>query len=115
MLNHTGTQIIKTKRLLLREIRESDYKDIYAYAQKAEVARYVSWNAHKSLNDSKEVCKMWVKQYETGDKYHWAIIFGGKMQHRGGKTHWRDCLSRLDFGQRLLESRYNDGSRHCGS
>lgn len=79
MLNHKGTQIIKTKRLLLREIRESDYKDIYAYAQKTEVAKYVSWNAHKSLNDSKEVCKMWVKQYETGDKYHWAIIFGGKM------------------------------------
>lgn len=79
MLNHKGTRVIKTERLLLREIRESDYKDIYAYAKKPEVAKYVSWNAHTSVNDSKAVCKMWALQYENGDKYHWAILFGGKM------------------------------------
>lgn len=79
MLNHKGTQIIKTERLLLREIKESDYKDIYEYAKKPEVAKYVSWNAHTSINDSKAVCKMWVSQYESSNKYHWAILFGGKM------------------------------------
>ena len=79
MLNHKGTQIIKTDRLLLREIKESDYKDIYEYSRKPEVARYVSWNAHKSINDSKAVCKMWASQYKNSDIYHWAITFDGKM------------------------------------
>lgn len=79
MLNHKGTQILKTDRLLLREIRESDYEDIYKYACKPEVARYVSWNAHTNRNESKAVCKMWASQYESGNKYHWAITVDGKM------------------------------------
>lgn len=45
MLIHKGTQTIKTERLLLREIKESDFRDIYEYAKKEEVAKYVSWNA----------------------------------------------------------------------
>lgn len=45
MLSHKGTQTIKTERLLLREIKESDFRDIYEYAKKEEVAKYVSWNA----------------------------------------------------------------------
>lgn len=79
MLIHKGTQTIKTERLLLREIKESDFRDIYEYAKKEEVAKYVSWNAHTSINDSKAVCKMWAAQYENGDKYHWAIVHNGKM------------------------------------
>lgn len=79
MLSHKGTQTIKTERLLLREIKESDYRDIYEYAKKEKVAKYVSWNAHTSINDSKAVCKMWAAQYENGDKYHWAIVYNGKM------------------------------------
>lgn len=55
MLNHKGTQIIKTDRLLLREIRECDYEDVYEYARKPEVAKYVSWNAHTNMNESKAV------------------------------------------------------------
>ncbi len=79
MLNHKGTQIIKTDRLLLREIRECDYEDVYEYARKPEVAKYVSWNAHTNMNESKAVCKMWASQYENDDKYHWAITVDGKM------------------------------------
>ena len=41
MLNHKGTQAIKTERLLLRKIKESDYKDMYVFTVKEDVAKYV--------------------------------------------------------------------------
>ena len=34
---------IRTKRLLLREARLSDYDDIHAYAVDADVVRYMDW------------------------------------------------------------------------
>lgn len=78
MHKNRGTQIIKTERLVLRPIRESDYNDVFEFASKEEVAKYVSWNTHKSKEDSKVLCKMWASQYENGERYHWAITMGGK-------------------------------------
>lgn len=75
MLNHIGTKEFKTKRLLLRKIEEDDYKDVFKYASKDEVVKYVSWDVHKNINDTKALCKMWAEQYKNEDKYHWAIVF----------------------------------------
>lgn len=79
MLNHIGTKDIKTDRLLLRKIKKSDYKDIFKYTSKEEVAKYVSWNVHKSIDDTKALCEMWVDEYKSGVKYHWAIVYDNKV------------------------------------
>lgn len=63
-MNHIGTQEIKTERLLLRKVRKSDYKDMYKFTAKEEVARYVSWSPHKSIKETKALCKMWAEEYE---------------------------------------------------
>jgi len=74
MLNHKGTQTIRTNRLTLRKIRAEDYMDMYRYTQKEEVARYVTWDVHKSPETTKAICSMWAKQDENDDRYHWAIV-----------------------------------------
>lgn len=79
MAKNIGTQIISTERLVLRPISENDYKDVFEFAKKEEVARYVSWSPHKSEEDSKELCKMWASEYQNGKRYHWAITLDGKM------------------------------------
>lgn len=79
MLNHKGTQEIRTERLILRKIRESDYKDMYLFTQKEEVARYVSWPVHKNIEDTKAVCKMWADEYKNTDRYNWAIVFDNRV------------------------------------
>lgn len=79
MLNHKGTQEISTKRLLLRAIKKSDYRDVYKYTSKDEVSKYVTWDTHKSIDDTKAVCKMWADAYKNGDKYHWAIVYNGRV------------------------------------
>lgn len=75
MLNHKGTQTIYTERLILRKIREDDYKDMYRYTTKEEVARYVSWSVHHSIDDTKAICKMWANEYSNNDRYNWAIVY----------------------------------------
>lgn len=75
MLNHKGTQTIKTERLTLRRIQENDYKDMYKYTVKEEVAKYVSWTPHESIEDTKAICKMWASEYSNNDRYNWAIVY----------------------------------------
>lgn len=75
MLNHKGTRELKTERLLLRKIKKSDYKDIFKYTSKEEVARYVTWNVHKDIKDTKKLCRMWTDELKSREKYHWAIVF----------------------------------------
>lgn len=79
MLNHKGTQEIRTERLLLRKIRAEDYHDMHQYMIKEEVAKYVTWNVHKSLAETKQLCAFWVSQYADNNKYHWAIVFENKV------------------------------------
>lgn len=79
MLNHKGTQEIRTSRLLLRKIRIDDYMDMYLYTSKKEVAKYVTWNMHKNPDETKNICQIWVNQYENDYKYHWAIVFDNRV------------------------------------
>lgn len=78
-MNNIGTIKITTQRLLLRAIKESDYQDMYQYTVKEEVAKYVSWSPHKSIEDTKELCKMWAEECNKTDRYNWAIILNGKV------------------------------------
>lgn len=78
-MNNIGTIEITTQRLLLRAIKESDYQDMYQYTVKEEVAKYVSWSPHKSIEDTKALCKMWAEEYNKTDRYNWAIVLNGKV------------------------------------
>lgn len=74
-MNNIGTQEIKTERLLLRKIRKSDYKDMYKFTVKEEVAKYVSWSPHKSIRETKALCRMWAEEYKKDNTYRWAIVY----------------------------------------
>jgi uncharacterized cupin superfamily protein/RimJ/RimL family protein N-acetyltransferase len=56
---------IETERLILREIRESDIPHIYAYASNPNVAYFVTWDAHKSLEETKTFYKFVKVSYLT--------------------------------------------------
>ncbi len=52
---------IRTKRLLLREARESDSADIHAYASDPEVARYMDWGPNDEAT-TRDVLDRWTKK-----------------------------------------------------
>lgn len=65
---------IKTKRLLLRKLRSDDAESIFKnWASDSEVAKYVTWNVHKDINETKAILDMWLAEYDNGKCYRYGI------------------------------------------
>lgn len=75
MLNHKGTNIIETERLILRPFRSEDAPVMFRnWAGDRDVPRYLTWNVHRSVADSECVVNMWVAQYNDIKTYNWVIV-----------------------------------------
>lgn len=74
MLKHTGTKIIETQRLILRQFKEKDTSDMFNnWASDDEVTRYLSWQTHSDIEVSKEILKKMIDEYNSEENYNWAI------------------------------------------
>lgn len=49
---------LETERLMIRPWQDSDAEDLYAYASVDGVGQMAGWKPHKSLEESKEILKM---------------------------------------------------------
>ncbi|ARK32513.1 GNAT family N-acetyltransferase [Halalkalibacter krulwichiae] len=54
-----------TERLLLRQWKESDSKDLYEYAKSEKVGPNAGWPPHKNEEESKDIIKMFIKNNDT--------------------------------------------------
>jgi [ribosomal protein S5]-alanine N-acetyltransferase len=73
---------LNTKRLVLRPYRADDREDIFAYASNEEVARYVLWPAHQTVEDSQKFLDFIVAstRHEAGKIFFvFAIELNGKV------------------------------------
>lgn len=103
-MNHTGTPILQTKRLVLRPFRLEDAQDMFDnWASGPEVTRFLTWPTHTSVEVSRYVLNDWAPHYNEPDYYHWAITIDGHaigsmavVDHddRVGKAHIGYALSR---------------------
>jgi RimJ/RimL family protein N-acetyltransferase len=65
---------LKTERLRLRKAKLSDAEAIFRqYAQDAEVTKYVSWSAHKDIEETREYVRMCLLAWDVGKAFHWVI------------------------------------------
>ncbi|MBQ1388178.1 MAG: GNAT family N-acetyltransferase [Clostridia bacterium] len=65
---------LETERLRLRYINEDDAEAIfYGWASDPEVSKYVTWNAHTNINETKYVLDIWIKEYDDPGTYRWGI------------------------------------------
>ena len=65
---------IETPRLILRGMRVSDAGDMYAYARREDVTRYLTWEPHPDMAHTKEYLTYIGQRYRTGDFYDWAVV-----------------------------------------
>lgn len=77
-MNDIGTQEIKTERLLLRKFKKTDYKDMFKYVVKEEVAKYMSWTPHENIEETKALCEIWASEYNSR-RYNWAIVYNNSV------------------------------------
>lgn len=97
---------IETERLLLQRLKYEDAEEIfYAYASKPEATKYLSWETHRSIDDTRTFLKYAIESWNYGSDYSYSIrlknmILIGSIGvlHDEGKiqlgyvispTHWR--------------------------
>ena len=75
MLNHKGTVIIETPRLILRKAQIEDAEAMFRnWANDKEVTKYLTWPVHADVEVTKSVLAGWVESYQKEDYYHWMIV-----------------------------------------
>ena len=71
----TDENVIETPRLLLRRMRVSDRDDMYDYAKREEVTRYLLWKSHKTRDHTSRYLNYVVSLYKTGEFFDFAIEY----------------------------------------
>lgn len=66
--------VLETDRLLLRPMRVGDAEDMYDYAKREEVTKYLLWSPHKSFFFTKDYLSYIECRYSAGDFYDWAVV-----------------------------------------
>lgn len=111
-LNHQGTQVIHTNRLLLRPFQLSDAEMMFQnWASDDEVSRRLTWNTHQNIDVTKTLLRDWVKSYDSGRRYQWAIekdkeligdiaLMSLNARHKSGEIGY--CLSRKYWNQGIM-------------
>ena len=66
--------ILETSSLVLRPVRMEDAKDIFRYASDPEVARYVMWEPHRSISDTRAYIRYIRSLYRRGLPSSWAVV-----------------------------------------
>lgn len=110
-MNHLGTKTLRTERLLLRAFCLEDAAYMYRnWAGDPEVTRYLMWNAHANIEESRAITQEWVAFYQNPDNYNWAIVLGepiGSISAVNVADHDDSieigyCLSRKHWGQGIM-------------
>ena len=75
ILTHVGTQKIETERLLLRRFEVADAEEMFKnWASDTENCEYMTWSAHKSIEDTKEFISSVISNYKNKNCYKWMIV-----------------------------------------
>lgn len=66
--------VIETKRLILRQMRVSDARDMYEYARLPEVTRYLLWAPHESLAYTESYLRQVENAYSRDEFHDYGVI-----------------------------------------
>ena len=102
---------LETERLLLRKPVKKDAKDIYRYASDPEVARYVLWEPHRSLSETKYCVRELIRRGRRGCPSSWVITLretGQVIGTIGFVWYSYDCRS-AELGYSLSREFWNRG------
>lgn len=110
-MNHLGTKEIQTQRLMLRPFTMDDAEAMYSnWASDPEVTRYLMWDAHTDVSQTRAVTKEWVESYGQPSFYLWAIVLDEpigtiSVVDVSDRDEWLEigyCLSRKHWGQGIM-------------
>lgn len=66
---------LETERLLLRPYERDDAEAMFhGWAGDPEVSRFVTWNAHKDVEETQRVIDRWIEEYEKPERLNFGIV-----------------------------------------
>lgn len=65
---------LNTERLVLRAMHPMDAEDMFDYAKRPEVTKYLLWREHDSIHFTKDYLNYIQNRYALGDFYDWSVI-----------------------------------------
>ncbi|MEG1613766.1 MAG: GNAT family protein [Clostridia bacterium] len=99
--------IIKTKRTILREFKESDADDLFEYAKNPKIGKMAGWKPHVDIEESKTI----LKEVFLGKENMFAIEYNGKVIGSVGLNpdNMRKQTNSLMLGYGLSEDYWGQG------
>ncbi len=100
---------IQTRRLLLRRYAADDAKEIFeSYAQDPEVTRFLAWNPHQRLDETRLYLERCERVWADGTAFPWAIVLRDTGAILGG-IELRVEGHRGEFGYALARAAWGHG------
>ena len=73
-IHHLGSVVLESERLLLRPFVLEDAPAMFKYASDKESTQFMRFSTHQSIQDSKDIINIWVKESANPAFYNWAIV-----------------------------------------
>lgn len=92
--------LLETDRLLMREMVEADAPTLFEYYRDPEFTRYVPFNTHKSIEDSRDFISFWRNLYQQKNSIRWGIELKETKQLIGnaGLVFWKRDIRCAEVG-----------------
>lgn len=111
-MNHLGTVTLETDRLKLRQFIIEDAQDMFNnWAKDEEVTKYLTWPAHKNVDDSQKYIELLTDEYKKLCSYDWGIELKEIKQVIGsmGAVRINDELNIVHIGYCIGKRWWNQG------
>lgn len=82
-MQHLGTALIETNRLILRKFRLDDSEaTLRNWTSDDRVTEFLRWSTHQNIETTEKIIKMWVDGYSKIKFYQWAIVLKTVLMNR---------------------------------
>lgn len=102
---------IETQRLLLRQLMVKDKDDMYEYACKPLVTKYLLWHEHVDIGYTEKYLRYLQTAYRRGEFFDWAITLksSGKMIGTCGFVEFDKSNNCAEIGYVISDAYWNNG------
>lgn len=109
-MEHKGTINIETKRLHLRRHVIEDAEIMFKnWVTEKEVTKFLSWQPHKDINETKQLLTEWIDSYKELNFYFWTIELKDSHELVGDIS-----VVNLDEATQSVELGYGIGTKWWG-
>ena len=111
-MEHKGTVTLNTNRLILRRITLDDASNMFNnWASNKNVTKYMTWDGHKSVEETKMIISSWINSYSKETFYHWVIELKEINEVIGtiSVVDKKEDVGEVELGYCISEAYWNKG------